>query len=246
MNDPSPSPTVAVVTGAARGIGLAVATRLAERGHAVALIDRDEPAVQEAAKSVEGGTAVALDITDSSAVDAAIDAIEADIGPIGILVNNAGVLRDRPLLDMTDDDYKFVLEVCLVGSFYMCRSVARHMIPRETGRIINISSRGYLGNPGQANYASAKSGLIGLTKALAKELGRYSITVNAVAPGMIETDLVKSHPKADAIIERAVRMNSVPRIGQPEEIAEAVAYFSSPLAGYITGDVMHVTGGRFG
>jgi 3-oxoacyl-[acyl-carrier protein] reductase len=147
---------------------------------------------------------------------------------------------------MTDDEWRTVLDVCLFGTFATSRAVAPGMIEREYGRIVNLSSRAYLGNPGQANYSAAKAGVIGLTKSLAKELGRHGITVNAIAPGMIETEMVRSHPKFEMIAERAIKDNSIKRLGIPEDVASAVVYLASPEAGFVSGDVIHVSGGRFG
>lgn len=244
----SARPSVAIVTGAARGIGLAIARRLGQDDWTVVLADLDGAEASAATLKGEGisATGVTLDVTDSERVADVVAVIERDVGPIDALVNNAGILRDGRLADMTDADFRAVIDVCLFGAFYMSRSVAPAMMERGSGRIVNITSRAYLGNPGQANYSAAKAGLVGLTKALAKELGRGGVTVNAVAPGMVETDLVRAHPKFDAIVERAKKASSVARIGQPEDVAEAVSYLCSSLAGYITGDVLHVTGGRFG
>lgn len=246
----SPTPDVALITGAGRGIGLATARRLAELGWHVVLTDRDGTAARAGADQlVQAGLAASaetLDVTDASRVEAVTAKTILAHSRIDALINNAGMLRDRPLLEMTDADFTDVIEVSLLGAFRLSRAVAASMIQAGYGRIVNVASRAYLGNPGQANYSAAKAGLIGLTKALAKELGRSQITVNAVAPGMVETEMVRSHPEFDAIVARAVKANSVPRIGQPDDIAEAIAYLCSRRAGYITGDVLHVTGGRFG
>jgi 3-oxoacyl-[acyl-carrier protein] reductase len=241
---------VALITGAARGIGYAAAQRLAAGGWFVALADLDADAVGAAAERLRTAgretLGLTVDVSDSAAADAAVARVLGEYGRLDALVNNAGLLRDRPLLDMTDADFRTVIDVSLFGSFAMSRAAARPMVDQHYGRIVNIASRAYLGNPGQANYSAAKAGVVGLTKALAKELGRHEITVNAIAPGMVATEMVTSHPKADAIIERAANANSVPRIGDVSDIAAAIEYLCSRDAGYITGDVLHLTGGRFG
>lgn len=239
----------ALVTGAARGIGRTIAERLSADGWTVLVADVDAVAADATAAEIAaaGGraSAAALDVTDPGAIGALVERAGAEHGPVLGLVNNAGVLRDAPLTKMSDEEFRQVLEVCLFGAFYTCRAVAPAMIEAGYGRIVNITSRAYMGNPGQANYSSAKAGLVGLTKALAKELGRHEVTVNAVAPGMTRTEMVASHPKAEEIIERAAKANSIRRIGAPEEIAAAVGYLFSDDAGFITGDVLHVSGGRF-
>jgi 3-oxoacyl-[acyl-carrier protein] reductase len=238
---------VALVTGGAGGLGAVISRELAARGVTVAVADIALDKAEGIAKEI-GGTAVgvALDVTDSSAVDTLVDQLTADHGRVDILVNCAGFPVDRPLVRMTDDEWRTVLDVCLFGTFATSRAVAPGMIEREYGRIVNLSSRAYLGNPGQANYSAAKAGVIGLTKSLAKELGRHGITVNAIAPGMIETEMVRSHPKFEMIAERAIKENSVKRLGIPEDVASAVLYLTSPEAGFVSGDVIHVSGGRFG
>jgi 3-oxoacyl-[acyl-carrier protein] reductase len=238
---------VALVTGGAGGLGAVISRELAARGVTVAVADIALDKAEGIAKEI-GGTAVgvALDVTDSSAVDTLVDRLTADHGRVDILVNCAGFPVDRPLVKMTDDEWRTVLDVCLFGTFATSRAVAPGMIEREYGRIVNLSSRAYLGNPGQANYSAAKAGVIGLTKSLSKELGRHGITVNAIAPGMIETEMVRSHPKFEMIAERAIKENSVKRLGIPEDVASAVLYLTSPEAGFVSGDVIHVSGGRFG
>lgn len=241
---------VAIVTGAARGLGAAIAARLGADGWTVVLADRDGDGVKAAAERLAAtgiaARGVELDVADPAAATALVEEVLATDGGLTGLVNNAGVLADAPLVDMTDEQFARVLHVCLFGAFYMARAAAPPMIEAGFGRIVNMSSRAYMGNPGQANYSAAKAGLVGLTKSMAKELGRHSITVNAIAPGMVETEMVLSHPKADDIIARATRANSVPRVGTPDDIAAAVSYLFSADAGYITGDVLHVSGGRFG
>jgi 3-oxoacyl-[acyl-carrier protein] reductase len=238
---------VALVTGGAGGLGAVISRELAARGVTVAVADIALDRAEATAGEIGGkAIGVALDVTSSSDVDALVGQLIADHGRVDILVNCAGFPVDRPLVKMTDDEWRTVLDVCLFGTFATSRAVAPGMIEREYGRIVNLSSRAYLGNPGQANYSAAKAGVIGLTKSLAKELGRHGITVNAIAPGMIETEMVRSHPKFEMIAERAIKDNSIKRLGIPEDVASAVVYLASPEAGFVSGDVIHVSGGRFG
>ena len=234
-----------IVTGAARGIGKAIAARLAREGAEVIGVDVDESELHQTMNGI-GGAAVTADLRDPEAISAAVQKAVEALGGLSIVVNNAGVARDGLVGELTLEDWDAVLELDL-RSYFLVTKAALPAI-RETanaGRIINISSRAYLGNPGQANYSAAKAGVIGLTRALALELGRDQITVNAIAPGMIDTAFVRSHPKADAIIERAVKSTPLRRLGLPDDIAGAAAFLASDDAGYITGDVLHVTGGRY-
>jgi 3-oxoacyl-[acyl-carrier protein] reductase len=169
-----------------------------------------------------------------------------DLGVLDILVNNAGVVRDARLEQMSDEDWDTVLDIDLRGYFVCARAALPHLRGRSWGRIVNISSRAYLGNPGQANYSAAKAGVVGMTRALSMELARDGITVNAVAPGAIDTALIRNHPRAEEIIERAIKAQPVKRLGTPEDVAAAVAFLCSDDAGFISGDVLHVSGGRFG
>jgi 3-oxoacyl-[acyl-carrier protein] reductase len=238
---------VALVTGGAGGLGAVISRELAARGVTVAVADIALDKAQATAEQIgDKAIGVALDVTSSSDVDALVERLTGDHGRVDILVNCAGFPVDRPLVKMTDDEWRTVLDVCLFGTFATSRAVAPGMIEREYGRIVNLSSRAYLGNPGQANYSAAKAGVIGLTKSLSKELGRHGITVNAIAPGMIETEMVRSHPKFEMIAERAIKDNSIKRLGIPEDVASAVLYLASPEAGFVSGDVLHVSGGRFG
>jgi 3-oxoacyl-[acyl-carrier protein] reductase len=249
MDDAQTPRRVALVTGGAQGLGLASGARLARDGWTVVLADRQAQQVEQAAGDLAASglavSAAALDVTDSEQAAAVVAATLERHGRLDALVNNAGILRDRPLPEMSDEDFRIVIDVCLFGSFCLARAVAPAMIEQGWGRIVNMASRAYLGNPGQANYSAAKAGVVGLTKALAKELGRHGITVNAVAPGMSDTEMVRNHPRAERIVERAIAANSVPRIGTEEDVAAAVAYLCSAEAGFITGDVLHLSGGRF-
>jgi len=241
---------VALVTGGARGLGLAIASRLAAEGAAVAIADIDADAAESAAAGIAEAGAVAVavpvDVRDTVQVQAAVERTVQELGALDILVNNAGIFRDRRLDEMTDEDWDQVLDIDLRGPFLLCRAALPYLRSSRFGRIVNISSRAYLGNPGQANYSAAKAGVVGLTRALSLELGRDGITVNAVAPGMVDTALVRSHPKADEVIERALRTTPLRRLGLPEDVAAAVAFLASDDAAYVTGDVIHVTGGKFG
>jgi 3-oxoacyl-[acyl-carrier protein] reductase len=240
---------VAIVTGGAGGIGQATCRRLSGDGLLVVLADIDETAAKSAAAelSVDGRLveSAAVDVTDSASVQTMVDDLAARFGRVDVLVNNAGFPRDAPLTDMTDEQFRSVVDVSLFGAFACSRAVAPLMIARSYGRIINMASRAYLGNPGQANYSAAKAGVVGLTRALAKELGRHEITVNAVAPGIIETEAVRAHPKYDLLVSLAHKQNSVRRLGEPDDVAAAIAYLASEQASFITGDVLHVSGGRF-
>jgi 3-oxoacyl-[acyl-carrier protein] reductase len=241
---------VAVITGGAGGLGQAIARSLGTSGMQIVvadlLVDRADAVAAGLRDDGFDAESMAVDVTDGAAVTAALGGLEAQTGRIDVLVNSAGFPDDKPLLQMDDESWRRVLDVCLFGTFACCRAVAPGMIARGYGRIVNISSRAWLGNPGQANYSAAKAGVVGLTKALAKELGRHGVTVNAVAPGMILTPLVEQHPKYSQIAERAIRDNSIKRLGLPDDVASAVAYLASPEAGFVTGDVLHVSGGRFG
>lgn len=246
---------VAIVTGAARGIGAAVATRLAEDGHAVAVLDMDAAAAADTAQQIiaAGGKAcsVSADVCDEAAVDAAVSEVVAELGAPTILVNNAGVLRDNLLFKMSSDDWDTVMNVHLRGSFLMARAVQRHMVDQTWGRVVNISSTSALGNRGQANYAAAKAGLQGLTKTLSIELGRFGVTANAVAPGFIETDMTAATAARvgtpfDEYRARAAAIIPVGRTGLPADIAHAVSFFTSEGAGFVSGQVLYVAGGPRG
>lgn len=242
----------AIVTGAARGIGAAVARRLAADGHAVAVLDLDAAACAPVVAEIEaaGGRALAVgaDVSDESAVAAAVEDVAAGLGAPTVLVNNAGILRDNLLFKMTVADWDAVMGVHLRGAFLMSRAVQGHMRQKGFGRIVNLSSTSALGNRGQANYSAAKAGLQGLTKTLAIELGRFGVTVNAVAPGFIETEM--THATAarmgvsfDDFTTHAAEHIPVGRIGQPDDIAHTVAFLVSEGAGFVSGQVLYVAGG---
>jgi 3-oxoacyl-[acyl-carrier protein] reductase len=233
----------AFVTGSTRGIGHAIARALHAAGAKVAIVGRDLARAETAAAGLgEGAIGVACDVADAAQVEAALTAAEAALGPITILVNNAGVTRDNLLIRLSDADWDVVLDANLKGAFHTMRILAKGMMKRRGGRIINITSIvGLMGNKGQANYAASKAGLIGLTKAVAKEYAGRGVLVNCVAPGYIETEMTAALPaEASAALLSAIPLG---RLGQPEEIAGAVLFLASDLARYITGHVLVVDGG---
>ncbi|WP_053718265.1 3-oxoacyl-ACP reductase FabG [Saccharothrix sp. NRRL B-16348] len=243
---------VAIVTGAARGIGAAVATRLAQDGMAVALLDLNEESCAEAVEKIKasGGTAIAVgvDVSDSAAVEAAVQRVADELGAPTVLVNNAGILRDNLLFKMTDDDWDAVINVHLRGSFLMSRAVQKFQTAAKWGRIVNLSSTSALGNRGQANYAAAKAGLQGFTKTLAIELGKFNVTVNAIAPGFIATDMTAATAARVGIDfedfkKGAAAAIPVQRVGTPEDIAHTASFLVSEGAGFVSGQVIYVAGG---
>ncbi|WP_402466064.1 3-oxoacyl-ACP reductase FabG [Isoptericola aurantiacus] len=243
---------VAVVTGGARGIGAAVAARLAADGNAVAVLDLlEDVAAETAAKiSADGHRAigVGVDVADEAAVAAAVERVTAELGAPTILVNNAGILRDNLLFKMSADDWDAVLGVHLRGAFLVTRAVQKHMIDAGWGRIVNLSSTSALGNRGQANYSAAKAGMQGFTKTLAIELGKFGVTANAIAPGVIATDMIAETaervgvPLEDFLAGMAKEV-PVGRVGQPEDIAAAASFFCSEEASFTSGQVLYVAGG---
>lgn len=242
----------ALVTGAARGIGAATARRLAADGYQVAVLDLREADAEATAAAIReaGGTALAVgaDVADEEAVTAAVARVADELGPPTVLVNNAGILRDNLLFKMSADDWDAVLSVHLRGAFLVSRAVQQHQVEARWGRVVNLSSTSALGNRGQANYAAAKAGMQGFTKTLAIELGPFGVTVNAVAPGVIETDMMRAvadrtgMPYAD-LLAAAAKEVPVRRVGQPEDVAAAVSFFCSEGASYVSGQVLYVAGG---
>ncbi|WP_406728570.1 3-oxoacyl-ACP reductase FabG [Streptomyces sp. GD-15H] len=243
---------VAVVTGAARGIGAATAVRLAAEGHAVAVIDLDEGACKDTVEKITaaGGKALAVgcDVSDEAQVEAAVARIAGELGAPTILVNNAGVLRDNLLFKMSVADWDTVMNVHLRGAFLMSKACQKHMVDAGFGRIVNLSSSSALGNRGQVNYSAAKAGLQGFTKTLAKELGKFGVTANAVAPGFIATEMTKATADRvgmgfDDFKAAAATQIPVARVGEPEDIANAIAFFTGEAAGFVSGQVLYVAGG---
>lgn len=237
---------VALVTGASRGIGLAIARRFCQAGASVVVCGRSEDTIQAVARELtaEGFQvkAVVADISNRDEVDGLVAFTLDQFAKIDILVNNAGVTQDTLLMRMKDDDWNRVIQTNLTGTFYCTRSVIRPMIRQKSGRIINISSIvGTIGNAGQANYAASKAGIIGFTKSVAKEVASRGVTANVIAPGFITTDMTAQLSEADR--ERMLELIPLSRLGIPEDIAEATFFLGSSGAGYITGQVIHVNGG---
>ncbi len=237
---------VALVTGASRGIGRGIASMLAANGARVigtATTDDGAARVGEAL-AAHGGRGLRLDVTDGAALDAAIESIVKTDGGLHILVNNAGITRDGLAMRMKDDDWHAVLGTNLEAVFRACRAAVRPMMKQRLGRIVNITSVvGVMGNPGQANYAAAKAGVTGMSRALARELASRNITVNCVAPGFIETDMTAALPPEQR--EALARQIPLGRLGSIDDVAQAVLYLVSPGAGYVTGCELHVNGGMF-
>jgi 3-oxoacyl-[acyl-carrier protein] reductase len=243
---------VAIVTGGARGIGAATAKRLAADGFAVGVIDLAEDTTQDTVETIRaaGGRAlgVGADVTLTEQVERAVQAIADGLGAPTVLVNNAGILRDNLIFKMTDEDWDRVVAVHLRGAFLMTRAVQRYQVQAKWGRIVSLSSTSALGNRGQANYSAVKAGLQGFTKTLAIELGRYNVTANAIAPGFIATDMLRQtaermHITFEQFLEGAAKEIPVGRVGQPDDIANAVSFFCSEAASFVSGQVLYVAGG---
>ena len=247
MSEPTFAGQVALVTGASRGIGAAIALQLAQQGLKVigtATTDDGAAKISQTLAAYEGCSGQSLNVNDAAGVDALIDGIVKTYGGLQILVNNAGITRDNLAMRMKDDEWDAVLDTNLKAVFRMSRAVMRTMMKQRYGRIISITSVvGASGNPGQANYAAAKAGVAGMTRALARELGSRNITVNCIAPGFIETDMTASLPAE----QHKALLGQIPlgHLGKPADIAHAVAYLASPQASYVTGQELHVNGGMF-
>lgn len=237
---------VAIVTGAAQGIGLAMATRFVAEGAKVVIADLDEEAATRAAESFPEGRAVPVhcDVTSESDVLAVVEGTIGRLGSLDIMVNNAGITRDATMAKMSLDDFRLVMDVHLVGTWLGTKAAGAAMREQRTGTIVNVSSiSGKVGNFGQTNYSAAKAGIVGMTKAAAKELARYGVRVNAIQPGLIRTAMTEAMP------EKAweAKMTEIPmaRAGEPAEVAAVAAFLSSDLSSYMTGTVLEVTGGRY-
>lgn len=242
----------AFITGGSRGIGKEIAEQFAKEGANVAIIDVNEQALSEVtAQFADAGYAFytkVASVTNREEIGQAMQEAYERFGSIDILVNNAGVIRDNLLFKMTDDDWDAVMDVHLKGAFYASQAVQAYMTKQNYGRIINLSSTSALGNRGQANYSTAKAGLQGLTKTLAIELGKFGITVNAVAPGFIETDMTKATAARigipfEQLVEASVKVIPVARSGKPEDIANAVLFFADERSSFVSGQVLYVAGG---
>ncbi len=238
---------VALVTGASRGIGAAIALELARKGLRVvgtATTQAGAQGINRALEAYEGCRGRVLNVTDGAACDALVDEVIKELGGLQVLVNNAGITRDNLAMRMKDEDWDAVIDANLKGVFRMSRAVMRSMMKQRYGRIINITSVvGATGNPGQANYAAAKAGVAGMTRALARELGSRQITVNCIAPGFIATDMTAALSQE----QQNALQTQIPlgHLGQPTDIAHAVVYLASPQAAYVTGQELHVNGGMY-
>jgi 3-oxoacyl-[acyl-carrier protein] reductase len=244
---------VAVVSGAGQGIGAAIAERLASEGAAVALLDMNADAARSTAEAItlKGGKAIGIEcnVSDEASVNAAVEQVASELGGVHIVVNNAGITRDNMLFKMSVEEFDLVLAVHLRGTFLLTKAAQKHMVEAGFGRVVNLSSRSALGNRGQANYSAAKAGIIGFTATAAIELGKFGITVNAIAPGFIDTAMTEATAlrmgiTPDQFREGAAKQIPVNRVGKPEDIAAVVAFFAGEDAGFVTGQTLHVNGGQ--
>lgn len=237
----------AVVTGAARGIGAAVAKRLCADGHSVALLDLDEAAVQETARRLElqgaRAFAFACDAADKKSVEAVFSAVAAQLGQIDILVNNAGITRDAMFHKMTEEQWEQVLNVNLKSVFYCCQAVIEGMRARKYGKIVNYASVSAFGNMGQTNYGASKAAIIGFTKCLAKENARNNITVNAIAPSYVNTEMLRAVPQQ--VLEKFLAAIPMGRLGEPEELAGVTSFLCGGDSSFVTGECLVVSGGSY-
>jgi 3-oxoacyl-[acyl-carrier protein] reductase len=246
---------VAFVTGAGRGIGAATALRMAEEGARVTLADINTEGCRQVSAELDRlgaeSLVVACDVTDNTMVQQAMEQTASRFGRLDILVNNAGVIRDNMLYKMSEEDWETVINVHLKGAFLCSRAAQKYMVEQKYGRIVSLSSTSALGNRGQANYSSAKAGLQGLTRTLAIELGQFGITVNAVAPGFIDTEMTRETARRQGIdpdqrIAEASKIIPVRRVGQPRDVANVICFLASDEAGFVSGQIIYVAGGPRG
>jgi 3-oxoacyl-[acyl-carrier protein] reductase len=246
---------VAFVTGAGRGIGAATALRMAEEGARVTLADIDTEGCRQVSAGLDRlgseSLVVACDVTDNAMVQQAMEQTAGRFGRLDILVNNAGVVRDNMLYKMSEEDWETVINVHLKGAFLCSRAAQKYMVEQKYGRIVSLSSTSALGNRGQSNYSSAKAGLQGLTRTLAIELGQFGITVNAVAPGFIDTEMTRATARRQGIdpdqrIAEASKIIPVRRVGQPRDVANVICFLASDEAGFVSGQIIYVAGGPRG
>lgn len=237
---------VAVITGSGSGIGRGIALRLAAEGARIVINDVRDEAAKETVDQIKGAGGEAIsgvaDVTEWASAQKLVKIAVARWGRIDILVNNVGAVRDNRIVNMPVEDWEFILNLNLTSYFLVTKATAPQMISQEYGRIINISSRAWLGQVGQTNYSAAKAGIVGMSRSLALELGRDAITVNTVAPGLIDTPLVKALP--EKVQQRLLKMQPTGKVGTPADVANAVAFFAQPEAHYVTGQVLHVCGGK--
>ena len=237
---------VAIVTGAGRGIGNGIATLLAEQGARVVLNDIDENQAVEAANALKerglDAIGIGADVTDSSQVEHLVNEVIILYGRVDILVNNTGIVRDNFILNMPEEDFDKVINVNLKSAWIVSKAVLKYMKEQKFGRIVNISSRAWLGQVGQSNYSASKGGLVSLTRALALEFAKFGITVNCIAPGLIDTPLIRG--LRPDVQEKLIRAQPTPIIGNPTDIGNTVLFFASEEARYITGQILHVDGGK--
>ena len=241
---------VALVTGAGQGLGEAMALRFARDGADVMCNDLNPDTAAHTAALVRelgrNAASFAGSVTDEATVTALVDATVKELGGLDILVNNAGITRDKSLRDMTVDDFDVVINLNLRGTWLCCKYATPHMVAKKWGRVINMSSRAHLGNKGQTNYSASKAGVIGLTRSLALELGKFGVTCNCIAPGVIATPGVTNLPHYQTLVDRVAPSLPIPRLGKPEDVAGVAAFLASDDAEYVTAETIHVSGGRYG